>query len=385
VIGEGLILAQVEQADQLVIQLIDIVRNTRDARPHPEVIAAKFEETLSALALVSNRLADLQQFVVLERTEPDVDQMNKARVAWDNLPADRDVRDVKELVQLSPTLDTIYRASVTVTSVHRFGPERLKVAELLGREAARFPRYIGQLVPRRNDKFNTFHISEASVDGMRHIIDELTRLGAIKDFSIMGQLHNKEGKKYWKAQREIPKHWKPDAWRVLRGTVSPEYQPFLMGHWLTAYAYGIARDQFERVGSPFEIYSNVTYELPGDLGGGSSDLDVLVRTPDMVLSIECKSGRVLMGNPTQAAKTRLNAERFDRILDTMEVSLQRIYQLLYFDSAEEPLDTVADAVAGESAKILVTMPRAVRLTIQRVANGQPIDGTAAGLESTIDD
>jgi hypothetical protein len=376
---------EVGRADQLINELVEILTQTRDARPHPTPIETKIRETLSALGDIADQLTDLQQYVILERYEPDLDQMNKARIAWDNLPADTDVRDVDELVQLSPTLDTIYRASVTVTSVHRFGKERLKVAELLGREAARFPRYVGQLVPRKNDKFPGFHISEASVEGMKRILDELTRLGAIKDFSISAQLHNKEGKKYWKPIADVPKQWTIDAWRVVRGTVSPDYQSFLTGHWLTAYAYGIARDQFERVGAPFEIYSNVNYVLPGDLGGGSSDLDVLVRTSDVVLLIECKSGRVLMGSPNQATKTRLNAERFDRILDTMEVSLQRIYELLYFDSADEPFEKVAEAVAGETAKILVTMPRAVRLTIQRVANGQSIEGIAGGLESTVDD
>ena len=123
------------------------------------------------------------------------------------------------------------------------------------------------------------------------------------------------------------------SWRVRRGTVADEDARFLNGHWLTAYAYSIARDQFDRVGKPYEIYSNVVYALPVDQGGGRSDIDVLVRTPTLLLSIECKAGRVLTkltdNRPTAAAKTLTSAARLDRILTDMHVTTRREYRLVH--------------------------------------------------------
>ncbi|MFT3797734.1 hypothetical protein [Microbacterium sp.] len=363
----------VGRADALVAEMLGILTRTREARQHPPAVERMLAESMSTAGILSEQLAELQQFVILEAEEPDTNEMIQARTAWDQLPADVDAKGVRELVLLSPTLSTLHRAAVTVTSVHRFGDEKLKMAAFMGQVAGRFPRYIGMLVPRPNDKFPGFFIDASELNGMERLLERLAHVGAIKDFKLLGQFKNKEGKQYWKERSEVPKHRTAEKWRVLRGTVASDWEPFLTGHWLTAYAYQIARDQFERVGAAFEIYSNVRYSLPGDLGGGSSDVDVLVRTSDIVLSIECKSGHVLTGQPSQASKTLRNAERFDRILDTMEVSLKRIYQLLYLESDKEPAEDVSRAVTGGKVDLLVTMPRAVRLTVQRIANGQSID------------
>lgn len=363
------------RADALVAELSGILASTIHVREHPPAVSRMLEQTVETVSRLTEQLVDLQQFVILEAEPEDDRAMVQARRAWDALPSDKEVRDVRELTLLSPTLATLHRAAVTVTSMYRYSEERVSLAQAIGQRLGRFPRYIGQLVPRP-DQRETFLVDTEAIDGVEAIIDRLTHEGAIAGFSISGQFARKDDTKFWMPRSAKNRGWKAQAWRVTRGEVAPEWKSFLAGHWLTAYAYGIARDQFERVGADFEIYSNVRYTLPGDLGGGSSDVDVLVRTSNVILSIECKSGRVLAGQPTQAAKTARSAERFDRILDTMEVRLRRIYQLLYFESDTEPAKAVHAATSGNGVELMVTSPSEVRLTIQRIANGQSLDDVA---------
>lgn len=366
------------RADELVKELDDIVAATLRARKHPPAVSRMLDEAGATIRVLSDKLIELQQFVILDATPEDDRAMVQARRAWDAIAPDVDETSVRELALLSPTLSTLHRAAVTVKSVHRFSEERIALAQFIGSSVGMFPRYVGQLVHHPNSKFNSFLVSSRGIDGVEKLIERLQRDKVITGFKIEGEFVNRKSNgRYWKPRTAENRTWKAESWRVTLGQVAPEWRSFLQGHWLTAYAYGIARDQFERVGADFEIYSNVQYTLPGDLGGGSSDLDVLVRTSDVILCIECKTGRVLSGQPTQVAKTVTAAQRFDRILDTMEVGLRRIYQLLYFESDTEPAEAVRAATSGHRVDVLVTSPSEVRLNVQRVANGQSIGISSA--------
>jgi len=366
----------VGRTDELTAELNDILVATRETTNLAPLPAQKLDETIAAVDAVKERLLDLQMHVVLVEGSQDDDDMDGARRLWELVDADQSIAVSDALISASPTLSTLHRAALTIRSFHRFGDERLRLAGLFGEVASTHPQYIGLLASRNSESHKTFQIAADVVPGMTRVLSALSDAGATSGFQLQGYFEPKNGKPFWKDRNSFPISWKPSKWRIWRGEVKSEWTRFLAGDWLTAYAYCIAYDQFMRAGAPFEIYSKVEYQLPSDLGGGRSDIDVLVRTADQVLCIECKSGRVLTshnGSPSAALKTLRGAERLDQLLDTMEVGLDRTYQLLYLCPPGEDPAEVRGAVDVGRVPLLVSTPADERRLVQRLALRQGLD------------
>ena len=82
------------------------------------------------------------------------------------------------------------------------------------------------------------------------------------------------------------------------------------------------------------------------MGGGRSDIDVLVRRADKILLVECKSGSVLTshhGKPAAIDRVAENASAFDHVLTKMDLRLDRHYLLVHagHESNEELRDALA--------------------------------------------
>lgn len=367
--------------EDLLRQLEAILRGTAQQARLAPVPAAKLTGTIEGVEHLATMLADLQTLVVLEDLTDAGHGMDAARSQWETLEGDRVVTALDDLVATSPTFAALHQAAVTFTSATRFGAQRLRIATTLGSHLATYPRLVGQLAAPKTRpgtaRDTSFPVDADAVAPLGRALAALTDAGVITNFHLKGRVLRPDGSPTWrdwrKAQHEGATHW-----RVWRGTVADGWAEFLNGDWLTAYAYAIAHDQFERAGEPFEIYSKVTYALPADLGGGRSDIDVLVRTADVLLCIECKSGVVLkdFGDGSAAAKTAASAERLDALLATMEVPLTRMYQLLYANCANESPTDVARALSTGRVPVMLATPADVRQMVLRVARGLPVEAPA---------
>ena len=363
-------------ADDHVQRVRELVLNARSAqRQLAPRVEALFTETLTSLDTLGDSLLQLQQVVVLTDTSIDDLDMAGANAVWADLPADKDCREIKPLVSASPTLSTLHRAGIDVRAVRKYGEAALKVAAAVGTSSGKHPQYARQLlepVPRRTASdqvpVNHFHIRRDAAPGMATMLRELTALKVCSGFDLMGRMQTSTGKK-WIEFAKVPPGTEVFEWRVYRGTVDPGYQDFLRGHWLTAYAYQIALDQFDRTDRPFEIYSNLEYQLPGEMGGGRSDIDVLVRTADQLMMIECKAGRVLTVHQNKAPLDKVihNASKLDQVLTDMDVDLVRNYLLVHvgFESDRQIAEGLEARAGGLTSPV---MPHGLRARIAKLAS-----------------
>lgn len=365
-------LRSTNRADQIVDELAAILTRTAERQQLAALPAAQLESVRQRLADVQVELRDLQQLVMLDLADTLSASLTRAAAAWRAIAANVDTREVGDLVAAAPTLSLLNRAAVTVESAHRFSDERIALAAQIGDTISEFPHYVGQLVNRAGTE--PFGVKVAAADNVRRLLKILTDAGAIRDFGLEARV-GKPVEENWVPVGKVYPGQRPSGWRVTVGTVDAAFRTFLQGHWLTAYAYGIARDQFGRADNPVEIYSNVTYRLPGDLGGGASDIDVLVRIGNHVMCIECKSGRVLQshrGQATPVAHTVTNAAALDSVLSRMGADISRSYHLLYLPTDSEPVDAVAAAAAGD-VQVEVLTPRELRAKLAPAGALSPRD------------
>jgi hypothetical protein len=116
--------------------------------------------------------------------------------------------------------------------------------------------------------------------------------------------------------------------------------------------------------------SNVAYRLPRDMGAGTSAIDVLVRTDEHILMMECKWGQVtrsFSGRPTPAQKARQHAQRLDRVLGDVGVTLRRSYLLVHL--GHEVDAGVGETLAASTPSVTALEPKHLRAHITRLANG----------------
>jgi hypothetical protein len=353
--------------DTILDELGAVLTRTREQSLAP-LAAERLASATDALEAFRTALTGLREGVVLTETT-ESDQVDRARARWESLPEQPSAAELSELIALSPTLATLHRAGLNVIAAQRFSPERIEVAARIGELLTAAPHPLAMLA----DHAEGFSVPAEAVDGLGKVIAELQRRGVVTGFELGGRITPAEGKPFWVVREKLRPNSQPTHWRTRSGTVAPEWVTFLRGDWLTAYAYGIAKDQFERSGASFEIYSKVRYQLPRDLGGGSSDIDVLVRTSSTMLAVECKSGSVLKtfgDKPNAAEKTAHDAARLDAVLVEMDVTLARHYELLYLPTAAQRPTAVAAAVGG-SVRVDPIVPADLRRQIQRIAQGLP--------------
>lgn len=356
-------------APQLLRQLRDLVDSGRSERLAPAV-QQLFDQVDGDLDSLEDSLLRLQEYVVLTNVTADDMDMLGAQAAWQEAPSDQQHREIRALVSASPTLAAMHRAGVSIDSVFKYSEDRLEVANVLGgaavTQAASYIRFLQPPTAAKDRR--TFAVSPRALDDVRRLVEDLERRGVLEGYSIQGKYAGRDGEDRWRnpasAGPRVPKNG-----RVWYGEVPEPVQSFLRGHWLTAFAYSVAHDQFTRAEAPFEVYSNVMYHLPRDMGGGSSDIDVLVRTTDQVLFIECKSGSVLAEHGGRRALDKVvsNAHKLDRVLSAMGVGLQRTYLLLHL--GRDDSDSIRAEIAKEPLPLEVLEPAQLRGRVMQLAGG----------------
>lgn len=342
--------------------LARILTTSRDRSAKAPGILAMLDDADAAVAQLSQQLTLLDDFGVLCSGEDLATRMRGARTLWNSVEAGHRVADVSALVAGSPVLSDLTRAAVTVTAVERFSDDHIAISRRLGSELAAYPQYVAQLAGTSRSADGTFLISPAAAEQLESTLAWLASAGIADGFRIEFTHGGGENAKWLpKAKGRMPGHSR--AWRVVRGEVAPEYRSLLAGHWLTAYAAWIAADQFERAGADYEIYTNVEYSLPPDLGGGRSDIDVLVRTDDLLICIECKSGNLTArsGDSLSALdKTAADAARLETVFQRLDLALERRFPLVHTGRTAEAALRLPE---GEVPLTLLT-PSEIRVAVE---------------------
>lgn len=106
------------------------------------------------------------------------------------------------------------------------------------------------------------------------------------------------------------------------------------------------------------------------MGAGTSAIDVLVRTAEQMLMIECKWGQVtrsFSGRPTPAQKARQHAQRLEQVLGGMGVTLRRSYLLVHLGHDVDA--GVVEALAASTPSVRALEPQQLCAHLTRLANG----------------
>lgn len=365
--GSGsLMSAGSSEISDLVGRIRSIITQSKSSQGHGPAVIDMFVEAESALDTLDAAIAKLESFVVLTGIPEEGRRMEEARSIWMGLPPERRAGDPTDLVAASPTLAALSQAAVNINAVERFSDAQIELATVLGSNLQAYPHYVQQLADEGGD----FMVSPKAVEALRTVLRWMESRSIAQGFVLEFTYTPFTSKtKEWQTLSGKSLPTKAVSFRVKNGSIAEGRRAFIGGHWLTAYAYWIALDQFQRLNVPFEIYTNVEYSLPADLGGGKSDIDVLVRTSRLIVCIECKSGAVTVAKsgPSQARKTAISASRLEAVFAKMGIDLERSYSLLYLPRAsDDPKVVVAELAAGTGSNITMeTMtPETTRTIVQ---------------------
>ena len=300
--------------------------------------------------------------------------MGAANGVWADLEADVVVGAVGHLVSASPTLSMLRRGGIEVRAVRKHSDARLELAAAIGASCGGHPQYARQLVrprPMRDERLesppNHFVIKREAAASVATMLRELSALGVCSGFDLMGRVLL-SSRRTWIEFAKLPQGVEVSEYRVFRGSVHPDHEDFIRGHWLTAYAYQIALDVVGRTGRPFEIYSGVEYQLAGEVRGGQGSIDVLVRTDDQLLMIKCQPGRFLTAhqNPSPVDAVIHHASKLDQVLTETCPGLTCSYLLVH--TGFEPDVEIDHALAARGgAPVASVMPSDLRARITGLA------------------
>lgn len=147
-----------------------------------------------------------------------------------------------------------------------------------------------------------------------------------------------------------------DKVRVPTPMLTKEWRRIVSGHWFTVLAYTVMEEHLEALGADYELLSNVEFESGIEFGRLRGDFDVLARTSDTLLLIECKSGRLTKDH--QSFREIVDKARLvERVLEDAGAEIPVRSALLYNPYATEP-DVVTEALEGTCVTAL--QPRELR-------------------------
>lgn len=267
---------------------------------------AALENAAESLDTTIARLWELNDFLDLTAIEVDDPEFRANLAYWDALPGGI-LSGNEALAELykehSATLLQLYQGAVDITRVVKFSDAELEAATVIGQDFKQFQKSfhamkygLANYKPGSDQVIWNFPFVAQKPTAM--LVERLVRLGFVSGASYK--------------QKLLDGSWIPIAPMELRHKQLTGEQAiknydfevtlegfdaknalFLTGHWFEAYAYSVFRDQLERIDADFEIYTQVSYEanLEGS-GKSKSDFDVLINTGDLLVLVECKSGKL---------------------------------------------------------------------------------------------
>lgn len=264
------------------------------------------ESTAESIDTTIAKLRELNDFLNLTAIEVDAPEFRANLAYWDALPGGV-LGSREELAELykehSATLQQLYQGAVDITRIVKFTDEELQAATVIGQDFKQFQksfhamRYgLANYKPGSNQVVWNFPITARKPTAI--LAEKLVRLGFASDVSYKRKLPDGA----W-VSIDL-NEYRPEAsgdeqamrnydFEVTLKNFDAARTLFLTGHWFEAYAYSVFRDQLERIDADFEIYTQVSYEANIEGSGKSkSDFDVLINTGDLLVLVECKSGKL---------------------------------------------------------------------------------------------
>lgn len=237
-------------------------------------------------------LNDYLDLTSLEVSDPEF----RANLAyWDALPGGV-LTGEEALAELykehSATLRQLYEGAVDISSVVKFTDAEISAAKMIGQafKSYRFA-YNAMKFGLANYKIGSNQLvwgfrRGAERQSITMLVEMLVRLGYASHYSFTEKTPT--------GLTNPVDSSRPDfEFEVTLAGFDPKNTPFLSGHWFEAYAYSVFRDQLERIGADFEIYTRVGYDAQIDgTARSKSDFDVLINTGSRLVLVECKSGKL---------------------------------------------------------------------------------------------
>jgi hypothetical protein len=251
-------------------------------RDHLESCLVGTREIIAKLTHVHENLVPLA-------IKKDERPLAKARQAWNALPFGKVKADGLEIIQVSPSLATMFKAGLNFKDFYRYSEEEFRLATDMGRgfEEWNLVWFDFKETARRGEQRIRF--SRKEYESFRGFMRCMKQHGVIQSYDFFRFSYGKP-EKMVNPDRQVPSISPGAQLGVEFAGVSTPRMEIVNGHWLTAFVYKILDDHLSRNEFDYEIYSRVRY-VPADMfTARGGDFDVLARSQGRILAVECKSG-----------------------------------------------------------------------------------------------
>ena len=319
------------------------------------------ESAAESLDTTIAKLWELNDFVDLTAIEVDDPEFRANLAYWDALPGGI-LGGNEALAELykehSATLLQLYQGAVDITRVVKFADAELKAATVIGQDFRKFQKSFhamkyGLANYKQGSDQVIWNFPFVALSSTAMLVERLVRLGFASGASYKQKLPDGSWaligfmelrQKHLAGEQAIKNY----DFEVTVEGFDAKNTLFLTGHWFEAYAYSVFRDQLERINADFEIYTQVSYEANIEGSGKSkSEFDVLINTGDLLVLVECKSGKLDdVEGKSIISKTNFLKQVFSntRVKDFMFV--------LVYSPRDPATDTVIKSLGDHNIKCL---------------------------------
>ena len=247
-------------------------------------------------------------------------------------------------VSVSSTLGALYKAGMTFRSLRKYSDDELRFAAALGDGFADFNEGWDRMKFAVRDGEGSFTFTRAQAHSVVNFLKELRSIGEIGDYSYEYYRYRTKEFSPTTAKKIFPTQNPGHRFRVCFDPGSIRHPDLFTGLWFNAYAAWIVRDHLTRNNVDHEVYANVDYKAPADLGKLAGDFDVLASASGRIVLLECKSGRLLTDHK-DFGKIADKAEGLQEVLRRVGSSFDLV-PLLLFNHHLSDEQQVRDALNG---------------------------------------
>ncbi|HEY0107112.1 MAG TPA: hypothetical protein VGB91_13595 [Rhizomicrobium sp.] len=333
-------------------------------------VAPKLKDSLLAMAGeldgIAVRLTAVEDSIVLDSDDPEKARIARAAQLWKGWPANAPGAKAKIdlLVQASPLLDSLFRRAIDINGMRKFSVQDFGFAIRIGDDYEQFSTGLRDIRRMTDGKEGEKKGSFKCSDDNRAFIAFLKSAGVAEPGLMLlnGERNANGEKKHFKLEWFSDHPPDRSVFTVLKMKSAARFR-LLQGEWLTAYVYQIIDDHLRRNRESFELYTDVSYRMRGDIGGVAGDFDVLGKVRSRVVCVECKTGfAIAERNTVQAVIDKTTALR--AAVDAVSQEKMAFHFYLVFDPHQNDEDEIAALLNGTG--IIPLRPDQVRAEI--VAN-----------------
>lgn len=263
----------------------------------------------------------------------------------------------ERLVRVSPCLQRLHRAGITIRSIKKYSPQEIAFATTLGDQFAELSKPWEDVKRRLTSA--RFH--RGAIGAVRSFLSALENLDVLSAEGFEVAVF-RGANRTWEPIDEgrLPRYEDKKLMRVKLKTGPKAGQPLVTGEWLNAYAANLVHDHLERNQISHEVYTNVAYKAPPDIINVSGDFDVMVQAAGRAAAFECKSGRLdaTRGDYEQIVQ---KADGLHKVFDLTQAEVP-LDTFLLFNPGSTEADEAAKALEG--TRVVPVTPEQVRGTVR---------------------